>query len=64
MVTAIFTFASGSEAIEKSSEQVSPFYGSFGYAVPIQVPPFHGLEPRLALAYSSEGRNGILEGFR
>ncbi len=47
-------------AAEKASEQVSPFYGSFGYSIPIEVPPFHGLEPRLALAYSSEGRNGIL----
>src|SRR6266568_3182168 len=46
-------------AAEKASEQVSPFYGSFGYSIPIEVPAFHGLEPRLALAYSSEGRNGI-----
>ena len=48
------------EAAEKGSEQVSPFYGSFSYAVPIEVPPFHGLEPRLALAYSSEARNGFV----
>lgn len=45
-------------AEEKGSHQISPFYGSFGQAIPIQVPPFHGLEPRLSLNYSSEGRNG------
>jgi hypothetical protein len=47
-------------AIEKASEQVSPFYGSLSRAVPIEVPPFHGLEPKLAFSYSSEGRNGFL----
>src|SRR5712691_7604878 len=56
----ILTVASASEAAEKASEQVNPFYGSFGYSIPIEVPAFHGLEPRLALAYSSEGRNGML----
>jgi hypothetical protein len=47
-------------AIEKASERVSPFYGSLSRAVPIEVPPFHGLEPKLAFSYSSEGRNGFL----
>ncbi len=59
-----------SMAAEKASEQVSPFVGSFSTAVPIDVPGFHGLEPRIALGYSSEGRNGLvgvgwgLSGFR
>jgi hypothetical protein len=44
---------------EKASEQVSAFHGTFGYAVPIEVPAFRGLEPRLGLAYTSEGRNGF-----
>ncbi len=54
----------------KPSEQVSPFQGSFGTGIPIAVPPFHGIEPGLALAYSSTGGNGIagvgwsLTGFR
>jgi RHS repeat-associated protein len=47
-------------AIEKASEQVSPFYGSLSRSVPIEVPSFHGLEPKLAFTYSSEGRNGFL----
>jgi len=51
--------AGGAEAVEKASEQVSPFYGSFSQTIPIEVPAFHGLEPRLALGYSSEGRNGF-----
>jgi len=46
-------------AVEKMSEQVLPFYGSFSYSIPIEVPPFRGLEPKLALAYSSEGRDGF-----
>jgi len=52
--------ANGAVAQEKGTEQVSPFFGSFSQSVPIQVPPFHGLEPRLALGYSSEGRNGFV----
>jgi RHS repeat-associated protein len=47
-------------AEEKASHQVSPFAGSLSYTIPIQVPPFHGIEPRLALTYSSEGRNGFV----
>ena len=35
--------AGGAEAVEKASEQVSPFYGSFSQTIPIEVPAFHGL---------------------
>lgn len=48
------------DAGEKAGEQVSHFSGSFSQAIPIDVPAFHGLEPRLALSYSSEGRNGLV----
>lgn len=52
--------ASGSSrADEKTSDRVIPFAGSFSYSIQIAAPPFHGLEPRLALGYSSEGRNGL-----
>lgn len=47
-------------AVEKASEQVSAFYGSFNHTLPVDVPPFRGLEPSLALSYSSEGRNGFV----
>jgi hypothetical protein len=47
-------------AIEKASEQVSAFYGSFSHSIPIEVPGFRGLEPKIALSYSSEGRNGFV----
>src|SRR5262245_45427370 len=33
--------------------------GSFSQAIPIEVPAYRGLEPRLALTYSSERRNGF-----
>ena len=39
-------------AIEKASEQVSAFYGSFSHSIPIEVPGFRGLEPQMALGYS------------
>jgi hypothetical protein len=34
--------------------------GAYAQSVPIEVPPFHGLEPRLALSYSSQGGNGFV----
>ncbi len=39
---------------------VDPFYGSFSTEIPIEVPPFHGLEPQLMLRYGSGGSNGWL----
>ncbi|MBP6702234.1 MAG: VCBS repeat-containing protein [Vicinamibacteria bacterium] len=47
-------------AAEKNGYQVNGFVGSFSTGVPIQVPSFHGIEPRISLSYSSEGRNGIV----
>jgi RHS repeat-associated protein len=47
-------------ALEKASEQVSAFYGSFSHSIPIEVPGFRGLEPKIGLSYSSEGRNGFV----
>src|SRR5215475_10090621 len=40
--------------------QVSGFAGSFTEAIPIVVPPFHGLEPNLALTYDSGRWNGTV----
>jgi len=56
---ALLGAAAGAGAVEKASDQVHAFHGSFSQAVPIQTPAYHGLEPSLALAYSSEGRNGF-----
>ena len=36
---------------------VSPFYGSFSTEIPIAVPQYHDLEPKLKLVYGSGGRN-------
>jgi RHS repeat-associated protein len=33
--------------------------GAFSQRIPIQVPAFHGLEPKLALSYSSQGGNSL-----
>src|ERR1700730_14178136 len=34
--------------------------GAYTQSVPIEVPPFHGLEPKLSLSYSSPGGNGFV----
>lgn len=33
--------------------------GAYTQSVAIEVPPFHGLEPKLSLSYSSQGGNGF-----
>jgi virulence plasmid B protein len=33
--------------------------GTYTQSVPIEVPPYHGLEPKLAISYSSQGGNGF-----
>jgi len=42
------------------ADGVEPFYGSFGTEVPIDVPEFHALEPRLKLSYGSSGGDGFV----
>jgi hypothetical protein len=37
-----------------------PSTGSFVRVIPIEVPPDHGIETRLALSYSSQGGNGFV----
>jgi hypothetical protein len=49
----------GGVCLAGASEAVSGFSGSFSQAVAIEVPAFRGLEPRLALGYSSQGRGGF-----
>src|SRR4051794_7021676 len=39
---------------------VNPSTGSYSQAIPIEVPAFHGIEPKLAVAYSSQGGNGFV----
>ena len=58
LALALGTAPIGAWAAERAADQVSGFAGSFSTGVPIQVPAFRGLEPRLSLGYSSEGRNG------
>ncbi len=41
------------------ADSVSGFSGSFSQVIPIEVPPFRGLEPHLALGYSSQARSGF-----
>ncbi|MBI2394387.1 MAG: hypothetical protein HYV09_32755 [Deltaproteobacteria bacterium] len=47
------------DANAESSGNVDSFYGSFGTEVPIEVPKFHALEPRVKLAYTSSAGNGL-----
>lgn len=39
---------------------VDRFYGEFEETIPIEVPKFHGIEPAIALSYSSTGGNGFV----
>ncbi len=57
---AFFVLAMPARGAEKNGYQVNSFVGSFSTGIPISVPAFHGVEPRLSLSYSSEGRNGIV----
>ena len=43
-----------------ASGNVNGFYGSFSTEVPIAVPEYHDLQPKLKLVYSSSGGNGLL----
>lgn len=40
--------------------KVDAFYGAYTENVPIEIPAFRGLEPKLSLNYNSSGRNGYL----
>jgi RHS repeat-associated protein len=51
------TPAAAGAGVEATTE-VNAFTGSFQTRVPIGVPAFRGIEPRLALQYSSQGGNG------
>ncbi|MFH1018936.1 MAG: FG-GAP-like repeat-containing protein [Pseudomonadota bacterium] len=41
-------------------EGVDPRGGGYGSAIAIDVPPYHGLEPRISLGYSSGAQNGFV----
>jgi Salmonella virulence plasmid 65kDa B protein len=56
-VFALTAFHGSAQAQLKPND--APIQGQFSQLVPIEVPAFRGLEPRLALAYSSEGRSGF-----
>jgi RHS repeat-associated protein len=53
----IFFKSNSANAEENSNNGVNPYYGSFSTEVPIAVPAYHGLEPKLKLVYNSGGRN-------
>jgi hypothetical protein len=43
-----------------AQEHVDGANGSFQQSIPIEVPAFFGIEPKLALSYDSKGGNGPL----
>src|SRR5262249_39793000 len=44
----------------RPAEEVDGANASFTTNIPLQVPPFHGLEPQLALSYDSGRGNGFV----
>ncbi len=49
--------ATGQNSTE-ASQGVNGFFGSFSTEIPIEVPPFHGIQPRIKLVYNSGSQNG------
>ncbi len=60
LVLGQFNVAAAADAASDSSGRANSFFGSYQEDIPIQVPPFHGLEPKLALHYDSSSGNGEL----
>ena len=58
---AILLILPGGKALASNggAGSVNPFYGSFSTEVPIGVPEYHGIEPRIKLVYSSTGGNSF-----
>lgn len=52
--------AQADEGSGKGASSVESYFGSFGTSVGIDVPRFHGLEPKLELSYNSQGRDSQL----
>ncbi|APR88402.1 Hypothetical protein A7982_13751 [Minicystis rosea] len=59
-LSAIASAASDPKAGGGGVSQVDTFNGSLTHAIPIQVPAFHGIEPKLSIGYNSAGGNGWL----
>jgi RHS repeat-associated protein len=59
----LFAFAttvSRRSAADEPSSPLDEFVGAFQRTVPIAVPPFHGIEPKLSLAYDSSVGDGFV----
>ncbi len=54
-----FSVSADAPATARGSVELSPTTGALVRAIPIEVPGFHGIEPRLALSYSSLSSNGF-----
>jgi hypothetical protein len=58
----VFALIPGSSAATeqagRSDDGVNTFYGGYQEHIPLEVPRFHGIEPRLSLDYNSSGGNG------
>ncbi|MEO7733224.1 MAG: toxin TcdB middle/N-terminal domain-containing protein, partial [Kofleriaceae bacterium] len=44
----------------ESGGKVDPYFGAYTEDVPIVVPAYHGLEPRLSISYNSSAGNGVV----
>jgi hypothetical protein len=59
-LTLTLTAADHGPAWAQQKANEAPIQGRFSQLVPIEVPAFRGLEPRVALEYSSEGSSGFV----
>ena len=60
MMLALLALSPTLHAASEAESNAGKNNGSYTTSVPIAVPAFHGLEPKLSLAYDSGGGNGLL----
>ncbi|MBI3933034.1 MAG: VCBS repeat-containing protein [Acidobacteria bacterium] len=59
-LTLLLALPGSPPALADGEDDDMAFAGSFVHRIPIEAPPFHGLEPRLSLVYSSAAGDGRL----
>jgi RHS repeat-associated protein len=60
VAASVWAASDGGDVAGGSEKQTPPHNGQFVTRVPIEVPEFHGLEPKLALSYASSPRSGFV----
>ncbi|MFY0566796.1 FG-GAP-like repeat-containing protein [Archangium lansingense] len=60
MLTLVPGPAVATEQAGRNGDGVNTFYGGYQEHIPLEAPRFHGIEPKLSLAYNSSSGNGFV----